>query len=689
MSTAAQRVRAGRKSTADTGVAQHGPDHNDDADSSGRPKRVASQNASQRWASMIPKSRTSSRPMSNPSLKSASNSSDHRPPQAPVVTRKSEKEKRKRAESIVEGGGQSVVGQHVGDGASERQKPKKARVGGALKSSSKSTRPYAPPAIDEDSESGKDVRIAKGPSKSSGTTARTKIKSSSRKPTHSATSADAEDMLGDSGEDGQDAQSEQDSEEAPESREQCDDFDMERVMFICSESAQLEAGHNDAPPRLRTKSTGSRSSSPMSVLPSEPPTTDSDGFTVNRTAYDSDEALDRVPQAPKLGLQHRGSSKQSQPRAPSRRYAVMESSDNEDVEEAQNKVPTKTSRQLTKNQWKKYEQEMPEIRPSTAASEGPVDGASDIEWLPRTEIEVIRGRRSINMKMTEQNPVMQQVLHCAFKSGDRIIAFGAKDEPVLDMDSAAIRALVTPFEKDSLDGIALKALLEAAELGGYDGDGDVAERLELGSTRDYIKPLVSHRLGLFRSAIKKAVTPIIEHTFRLGLGNEPTDGVPDKAALLKERSYIYPWDAMGVLNQSAPYESPIIKPSLRASFFVTAQYIKVGLQNGKSFLSSYAAAPSESEIPPTMLALCMTAVESIISDHHMKLAKASDFNATSAAVYQDHLVRLVELRRQRPKRYHRIMHDLFTAVTSGHNLEGAAQGASNGAGVDWSHIPDE
>lgn len=33
MSTAAQRVRAGRKSTADTGVAQHGPDHNDDADS--------------------------------------------------------------------------------------------------------------------------------------------------------------------------------------------------------------------------------------------------------------------------------------------------------------------------------------------------------------------------------------------------------------------------------------------------------------------------------------------------------------------------------------------------------------------------------------------------------------------------------------------------------------------------------
>ncbi|KAI0733054.1 hypothetical protein C8Q72DRAFT_949947 [Fomitopsis betulina] len=261
--------------------------------------------------------------MSNPSLKLASNSSDHRPPQAPVGMRKSEKEKRQRAESIVEGRGQSVVGQHVGDGASERQKPKKARVGGVLKSSSifhtESTRPYAPPAIDEDSESGKDIRIAKGPSKSSGTsglarhqsqghtTARTEIKSSSRKPTRSATSADAEDMLGDSGEDGQDgqdAQSEQDSEEAPESREQCNDFDMECVTFICSESAQLEASHNDAPPRLRTKSTGSRLSSPMSVLPSEPPTTDSDGFTVNGTAYDSDEASDRAPQAPKLGLQH-------------------------------------------------------------------------------------------------------------------------------------------------------------------------------------------------------------------------------------------------------------------------------------------------------------------------------------------------------------------------------------------------
>ncbi|KAI0736357.1 hypothetical protein C8Q72DRAFT_879700 [Fomitopsis betulina] len=292
------------------------------------------------------------------------------------------------------------------------------------------------------------------------------------------------------------------------------------------------------------------------------------------------------------------------------------------------------------------------------------------------------------MKMTEQNPVMQQVLHCALKSSDRIIAFSAEDEPVLDMDSAAICALITPFKKDGLDGIALKALLEAAELCGYDGDGDVAERLELGSTRDYIKPLVLYA-SLFCSAIKKAVTPIVEHTFRLGLGNEPTDSIPDKAALLKERSYIYPWDAMGVLNQSAPYESPIIKPSLHVSFFVTAQYIKVGLQNGKSSLSLYAAAPSESEIPLTMLALCMTVVKSIISNHHMKLAKVSDFNATSAAVYQDHLIRLVELRRQRPKHYHRIMHDLFTAVMSGHNLEGAAQGASNGAGIDWSHIPDE
>lgn len=75
-------------------------------------------------------------PICGPVDSPSHSASDHRPPQALVGTRKSEKEKRKRAESIVEGGGQSVVGQHVGDGASERQKPKKARVGGALKSSS-------------------------------------------------------------------------------------------------------------------------------------------------------------------------------------------------------------------------------------------------------------------------------------------------------------------------------------------------------------------------------------------------------------------------------------------------------------------------------------------------------------------------------------------------------------------------
>ncbi|KAH9905101.1 uncharacterized protein B0H18DRAFT_1132188, partial [Fomitopsis serialis] len=417
-----------------------------------------------------------------------------------------------------------------------------------------------------------------------------------------------------------------------------------------------------------------------------------DGLTTHEVADDSDE-----PDAP--SSQRRGSSSQrrgssSQKRRKPLRNTIVESSDEEGVEEARFEVSTKVPRQLTEKQRKKFKQEMPEIRrPVTTAilTEGGVDGTSDnMVWMARTEIDVIQGKRSINMQMKDQNAIMQQVLHRAFEIGDRIIAFGSDDESVLSMDFAALHGIITPFEKDGMDGIALRAMIEAAEQLGYDGDGDIAQRLELGSTRNYIRPLVSHRLGLFRSAIKKAVTPTVEHTFRLGLGDEPADGIPSKAALLKETSYIYPWDAMGLaFNQSAPYESSIIKQAIRASFFVSAQYVKVGLLNGKSFVSSYTAAPSESEIPPTMLALCMTAVESIISDHQLKLAKASDFNATNAEIYRDHLVRLVGLRRQRPKRYHRIMHELFTAVTSGHTLQGVLQGTSNGAGVDWSHIPDE
>ncbi|KAH9835182.1 uncharacterized protein C8Q71DRAFT_848893 [Rhodofomes roseus] len=576
------------------------------------------------------------------------------------------KEKRKRADSVntqgVKKSGSTAARASLrqsGDrDETERQPQKKAKVGNPRPAKVNDKRPYKAAIINEsDSDLPAPQLHPRRASKPQTATV-------TGRPLESA-----EDTMDD---DGEDADSHgnptdkhvdeemSDDELVEEQWERCDNFEAERVTISKGSGSQL------------------------------PPTTDDDAIMVN----DSEEEDEP-------GLQSNYYERRSD--------ASPHPSDELDEDEFP-VVTSRGQRQLTEKQRAKLKTEVPVIRPVQAAPKATVqsqrrnapahatatavqvdNSADDDTWLPRTRIDIIENPQSVKINLRAQDEVMKQVIRYSYTIGDQMVVFGRKDDRDSNADLEALTQLLTPMDKAGLDQMALEALVQAADALGYTGERDVADRLERGSYKLYIRPLtvyVAHRLGQCRTAIKRAVTPCAEHMFQLV--NDSADGVhpiPDKVAFLKEMCYIYPWTPADGFDRRALYEGPLVKSAVRSAFFGNAVYLGVGSQNIALCPSSMRSVPLEYEVPPEMVALAMTAVESVIMDAHLKLVKGSEFGASSAPVYREHMIRLAELRQQRPKRYHRVMHEIFEAATGGHGLNTGIR--IGGSDIDWNAIPDE
>ncbi|KAI0728102.1 hypothetical protein C8Q72DRAFT_795404 [Fomitopsis betulina] len=489
-----------------------------------------------------------------------------------------------------------------------------------------------------------------------------------------ARTGNAEGLFDDDGEDEQyERGEEEDDGEDLENHEACVDFNAEQVTFTSpgahlnsetanGRSAGCSSGRVQRP---RSQTQSSHLSSVASSHPTEPPGTDHDDFDMHEqdSTQQADDNCDDSDSGP---------TRSAYAKARTQRHVVNTSSGDglDDMVEKEIVVPV-PPRQLTKKQKTKLKEEAPSIRLSTkrGKKKSPVEHtASDSEddglpWLPRTNLNEVDAK---GMDIKPQNGVIKQVMRHVFAIGNRMIVFGSQDlaqtngRPDFDM----LNSMSTPMDKVLLDKIALAALVSAAENLGYgDNDYNVADRLERGSYRHYIKPIttyVAHRLGLFRTAIKKAVTSSVEHVYDLVHVTAGTPA-PTCAKLLEDMNYIYPWDSKDGFNRRAPYENAVIKLALCAAFFTQQQYLCVGLQNSTLFKSSTDTS-TEIEIPADMLALTMTAVEAVLSDHNLNLTK-SDFGTTSAPAYRAHMVHLADFRHSLPWRYHHVMHELFKAAT--------------------------
>ncbi|KAH9924054.1 uncharacterized protein B0H18DRAFT_1120129 [Fomitopsis serialis] len=675
-----------------------------DVNLAGRPTRIAAKTASDAWALYV-KKQVDDSPKKTITPKPATKTVVRKPAvkmqtQGNTGADKSVKThkdpKRKRAESVntktIDKGPSDKAKGDKANGAQKRletgqQPSKKAKVSTSRPVMSKKERPHKAAIINDGSDSDSPVPPPPPPQPRRAGVSQTQGTGTSRQ---SGTAAhENEESFDDDGEDvtlqdGADnlVAEDCDEDDEVEPREECDDFDSERVTItgsgMESSAEPLEDVDSDDVPSTHPSglqsSRGSRSSSVASLYATEPPTTDED-YVMHESVNSDDEA---VP-APKFKSAPGNRETRKSDYATSSASGAPELSD----EESDDPVVVPRGQQpgkLTKKQKAKLKAEVPEIRLAPVALKAKArmksrhpglvpanDTVKTIKWLSRTDIEIIRRKHSVKIDIKPQSAVIIQLIHFSYGFGDQMVVFGREEDRQLKTaaDFSDVNSMLTPLEKDGLDRMAYEALVQAADGLGYGGHGDIAQRLEIGSDEDYAKPLRAY---------------LVHHT-------EDDSTVPDKASLLKEMGYIYPWTSTDGFDRRALYESPVIKSAVRSAFFTNAQYHNVGLSNSNLFSSSMQAAPSEYEVSREMIALAMTAVESVISDSNLNMSKASEFGAPSAPAYREHIARLTEFRRQRPTRYHRVMHGIFKAATAGHVMHSSMR--IGGTSIDWEDIPDE
>lgn len=99
-------------------------------------------------------------------------------------------------------------------------------------------------------------------------------------------------------------------------------------------------------------------------------------------------------------------------------------------------------------------------------------------------------RKKPEVQIKSQGPEITAVMHRSFEIGQLMIAFGRDGDSELTVSGVATMTTpMVPGANSGLDRIAHEALIAAAEEHGFDGEFDIAHRLEEGSLRLYIEPL--------------------------------------------------------------------------------------------------------------------------------------------------------------------------------------------------------
>ncbi|KAI1782102.1 hypothetical protein LXA43DRAFT_1104765 [Ganoderma leucocontextum] len=336
---------------------------------------------------------------------------------------------------------------------------------------------------------------------------------------------------------------------------------------------------------------------------------------------------------------------------------------------------------------KKLKNELPQIMSShgrTPLSESAGANARDGEkrpWLTRTDIsEALTPASGKSWKLSKSRlrPEMSRVLDEGIRLAVIALQVGKYD---INMDDVNY----TPFGVQGLEQYALDALISAAEALEYDGENDIAHRLEAGSSPEYIDPLcayVAKRLRSYRLSVKAAALQTIPMVLKFS-----TIGDQAIRQLLELANFIYPRTDQGGFNRAKPYSGDGFREVIKAAFYTSQQYHDAGLKNMHLLRSTYdRAGPDETEIPPTMLALAATAIEAVLDDRVNHTT--SDFAGEALhQTFQSHLQDILDIRKNRPTVYHNLMHEIAVAVTDGTSRTQSAAGRhQRRSRIDWDSI---
>ncbi|KAI0823224.1 hypothetical protein BC628DRAFT_1340267 [Trametes gibbosa] len=242
-------------------------------------------------------------------------------------------------------------------------------------------------------------------------------------------------------------------------------------------------------------------------------------------------------------------------------------------------------------------------------------------WLPHTNITEALTWPSLNTSV-------KNVLHASFEHGKRIIAMG---DGTVHTDIKATESIPTPFGlHDNL---------------GYNGQHDIADRLERGSEEHYIAPMRY-------------------------CGNK--------------------------FQYAQPFSGPSLVNVIRAAFFGNTKPYQIGFQHLDGFTSSLTSAPHQVEILVQMLAIAATAVNAVLLDHIQSLvgatSKTNKFAGTALEnTFRSYMNILVKLRVSSIQKYHALLHKICMSATGGRtvNLHGSATQNDILVNVDWLAITSD
>ncbi|KAF9041110.1 hypothetical protein BDZ89DRAFT_334810 [Hymenopellis radicata] len=293
-------------------------------------------------------------------------------------------------------------------------------------------------------------------------------------------------------------------------------------------------------------------------------------------------------------------------------------------------------------------------------------------FLRRTRITVVQHGRRWYLTKRDQGFEIERVLRRAI----RIVTCGMGINPE--------NPDFVPFNQDQLEALCLDSLLAAATELGYNGVGDIYDRLVHGDMDLYIKPMrtylqVQQRAIILRSDVKKTAAALVPGLLELSR----TDAGRRKSKdLLENMSHGLTYRDQEQPDRAKPLGSAMF-PTLLAS-----AYGSLLSKHAEELSSIIAEGPQskELEVTPLMVAMVATAVHAVISEiaHNTK----EEFSGTNLEnTFKLHLAMLNGLRERRVAYYHTLMHNFFIHAT------GAIPNATHGLStneilntIDWDAI---
>ncbi|THU95121.1 hypothetical protein K435DRAFT_798348 [Dendrothele bispora CBS 962.96] len=283
----------------------------------------------------------------------------------------------------------------------------------------------------------------------------------------------------------------------------------------------------------------------------------------------------------------------------------------------------------------------------------------EIEWLPRTNIVLQNhdnSTRSYKLSLKGQSAPIKAVIKRARKLG------------AIDIISDHS---ICPLEK-GLKRVAAQVLVQAADELGYNGEGDIAHRLEEGEVITYIKPMVryvSQRIILERKTLKLPAATI---TTALGLDNSP-ERIEEAGVLVKDGDYIYPLNATGSsYDYLNPFMHPVVPKYLSSVFFGNTKYARLIQANRQAiFVSSYADRPLELELPKAMVAMAGCVIHAVVEDH--SCSQEDKFPPAGLERKWHGFIEILDNAEEKNHwRYHKMMHELY--LKTSHSMAPATHG---------------